>query len=80
VLNFNRRKRPRRTFPGIISALTSMGFQEYGVTMNIYPKRIDKVIESEERNIQRLQIEAMSERKQSLATDMAAKQDEVNEL
>src|SRR5260370_16882091 len=74
------RQWPRRTFPGIISALTSMGFQEYGVTMNIYPKRIDKVIESEERNIQRLQIDAMSERKQSLATDMAAKQDKVNEL
>jgi type IV secretion system protein TrbE len=74
------RRWPRRTFPGIISALTSMGFQEYGVTMNIYPKRIDKVIESEERNIQRLQIDAMSERKQSLATDMAAKQDKVNEL
>jgi hypothetical protein len=74
------RQWPRRTFPGIISALTSMGFQEYGVTINIYPKRIDKVIESEERNIQRLQIDAMSERKQSLATDMAAKQDKVNEL
>jgi type IV secretion system protein TrbE len=74
------RQWPRRTFPGIISALTGMGFQEYGITMNIYPKRIDQVIEREERNIQRLEIDALSERKQSLATDMAAKQDKVNEL
>jgi type IV secretion system protein TrbE len=74
------RQWPRRTFPGIVSALTSMGFQEYGITINIYPKQIDKVIEKEERNIQRLQIDAMSERKQSLATDVAAKQDKVNEL
>ncbi|MBV8814624.1 MAG: hypothetical protein JO271_09045 [Verrucomicrobia bacterium] len=74
------RQWPRRTFPGIISALTSMGFQEYGVTMNIYPRPIDKVIEREERHIQRLQIDAVSERKQSLATDLEAKQEKVTEL
>jgi hypothetical protein len=74
------RQWPRRTFPGIISALTSMGFQEYAITMNIYPKAVDKVIEREERHIQRLQIDAISERKQSLATDLEAKQDKVTEL
>jgi hypothetical protein len=45
-----------------------------------YPKRVDKVIEQEERHIQRLQIDAVSERKHSLVTDMAAKQDKVHEL
>src|ERR1700761_4043151 len=74
------RQWPRRTFPGMISALTSMGFQEYAITMNIYPKAVDKVIEKEERHIQRLQIDAASERKQSLATDLEAKQDKVTEL
>jgi type IV secretion system protein TrbE len=74
------RQWPRRTFPGIITALTSMGFQAYAVTMTVYPKRIDMVIEQEERHIQRLQIDAVSERKQSLVTDMAAKQDKVHEL
>ena len=74
------RQWPRRTFPGTISALTSMGFQEYAITMNIYPKPVDKVIEKEERHIQRLQIDAASERKQSLATDLEAKQDKVTEL
>jgi hypothetical protein len=74
------RQWPRRTFPGIISALTSMGFQEYSITMNIYPKAIDKVIEREERYIQRLQIDAASERKQSLVTDLEAKQEKVTEL
>jgi hypothetical protein len=48
--------------------------------MNIYPKAVDKVIEKEERHIQRLQIDAASERKQSLATDLEAKQDKVTEL
>jgi hypothetical protein len=57
-----------------------MGFQEYAITMNIYPKAVDKVIEKEERHIQRLQIDAASERKQSLATDLEAKQDKVTEL
>src|SRR5215469_14686833 len=57
-----------------------MGFQEYAITMNIYPKRVDKVIEKEEQHIQRLQIDALSERKQSLVTDMVAKQEKVTEL
>jgi hypothetical protein len=74
------RQWPRRTFPGIITVLTGMGFQEYAITMNVYPKRVDKVIEREEQHIQRLQIDALSERKQSLATDLAAKQEKVNEL
>ncbi|MBV9674320.1 MAG: hypothetical protein JO076_16040, partial [Verrucomicrobia bacterium] len=77
---FALRQWPRRTFPGIITALTSIGFQEYAITLNIYPKRIDKVIEKEEANIQRLAIDAVSERKQSLLTDLAAKQEKVNEL
>jgi type IV secretion system protein TrbE len=74
------RQWPRRTFPGIITALTGIGFQEYAVTLNIYPKQIDRVIEKEERNIQRLQMDAASERKQSLVTDMLAKQEKVTEL
>jgi hypothetical protein len=74
------RQWPRRTFPGMVAGLTSMGFQEYGITLNVYPKRIDKVIEKEEQNIQRLQIDAVSERKQSLVTDMSAKQEKVTEL
>jgi len=56
------RQWPRRTFPGIITALTGMGFQEYAITMNVYPKRVDKVIEREEQHIQRLQIDALSVR------------------
>ncbi len=74
------RQWPRRTFPGIVSALTGMGFQEYAVTMNVYPKSLEKVIETEERHIQRLQIDAASERKQSLVADFEAKQEKVNEL
>ena len=74
------RQWPRRTFPGIVAALTGMGFQEYAITMNVYPKRVDKVIEKEEQHIQRLQIDAISERKQSLVTDMVAKQEKVTEL
>jgi len=42
-----------------------------------YPKRVDRVIEREEQHIQRLQIDALTERKQSLVTDLAAKQEKV---
>ena len=38
---FVARQWPRRTFPGIIGALTSMGFQGYALTMAVYPKRVD---------------------------------------
>src|SRR5262249_60654301 len=69
------RQWPRRTFPRTITALTGMGFQEYAITMNVYPKRVDRVIEREEQHIQRLQIDALTERKQSLVTDLAAKQE-----
>jgi hypothetical protein len=48
--------------------------------VSAYPKRVDKVIEKEEQHIQRLQIDAISERKQSLVTDMVAKQEKVTEL
>ena len=74
------RQWPRRTFPGVIAALTGMGFQEYAITMNVFPSRVEKVIEREEQHIQRLQIDAISERKQSLMTDMVAKQEKVTEL
>ncbi len=74
------RQWPRRTFPGIVTALTGMGFQEYGITLNVYPKAIDRVIEREEGHIQRLQIDAASERKQSLVADLIAKQEKVHEI
>ena len=77
---FALRQWPRRTFPGIIAALTGMGFQEYAITMNVFPKSVDKVIEREEQHIQRLQIDSISERKQSLVTDMLARQEKVTEL
>jgi hypothetical protein len=54
------RQWPRRTFPGIVAALTGMRFQEYAITLNVYPKRVDNVIEKEEQYIQRLQIDAIS--------------------
>ena len=38
------------------------------------------MIEKEEEHIQRLEIDALSERKQSLVTDLVAKQEKVNEL
>jgi hypothetical protein len=34
------RQWPRRTFPGIVSTLTSMGFQEYAITLNVYPESV----------------------------------------
>ena len=57
-----------------------MGFQEYAITLNVYPKRVDQVIDKEEQTIQRLQIDAVSERKHSLVTDLVAKQEKVAEL
>jgi hypothetical protein len=41
---------------------------------------VDQVIDKEEQTIQRLQIDAVSERKHSLVTDLVAKQEKVAEL
>ena len=74
------RQWPRRTHPGIIGSLTNLGFKEYAITLNIYPRDIEKVIDREERAAQRLTIDAASERKQSLAEQARMKQETISEL
>jgi type IV secretion system protein TrbE len=77
---FVMRQWPRRTHPGIIGSLTNLGFKEYAVTLNIYPRDVEKVIEREERTAQRLAIDAASERKDSLAEQARMKQETITEL
>jgi type IV secretion system protein TrbE len=74
------RQWPRRTFPGIISSLTNLGFKEYAITLNIYPRDVEKVIDTEEKTAQRLIIDAASERKQSLVEQAKMKQETIAEL
>ena len=74
------RQWPRVTFPGIIASLTNFHFRDYSITLNLYPKSIEKEIKKEEDIISRLIIDARSEGKASLAVDAQLKTDRVAEL
>jgi hypothetical protein len=74
------REWPRTTSPGIASHLTHFGFRDYAITLNIYPKSVEKEIRKEEDLISRLLIDAASERKVSLAVDATQKTERVGEL
>ena len=74
------REWPRTTSPGIISHLTHFGFRDYAITLNMYPKSVEKEIRKEEDIISRLLIDAVSERKPSLAVDANQKTERVSDL
>lgn len=74
------RQWPRVTFPGIIASLTNFHFRDYAITLNLYPKSIEKEIKKEEDIIPRLLIDANSEGKASLAVDAQLRTDRVAEL
>jgi hypothetical protein len=74
------REWPRSTSPGIICHLTHFGFRNYAITLNMYPKSVEKEIRKEEDRISRLLIDAVSEHKVSLAVDANEKTGRVSDL
>ncbi|MES2571224.1 MAG: hypothetical protein V4710_14360, partial [Verrucomicrobiota bacterium] len=71
---------PRESFPGNIQRLTGLPFNDYCVTVNIYPLDIQREIEREEKLIERLEGDYRSERKHSLLTARQKKERKVDEL
>lgn len=48
------KRRPQKTFPGIIYYLTSLPFLNYSITLNITPKSVRQEIEQNEQALQRI--------------------------
>ncbi len=74
------KRRPQRTFPGIIYALTNLPFLDYALTINIQPLNTLKEIEKEERALQRVRGDYTSEGKYSLLTAVRVKEARIQEL
>lgn len=71
---------PRESFPGNIQRLTGLSFNDYCVTVNIYPLDVQREIDREEKMIERLEGDYRSERKHSLLTAKQKKERKVDEL
>ena len=54
--------------PGIVRALTNLGFLENAITVNVYPQDLDRVIREQEAVVRRLRMDAQTEGKESLST------------
>lgn len=74
------KRRPQRTFPGIIHSLTDLSFLDYAITLNVQALNPTKEIEKEERSLQRVRGDYASEGKYSLLTAARVKEARIQEL
>ncbi|PWU07030.1 MAG: hypothetical protein C5B47_06735 [Verrucomicrobia bacterium] len=74
------KRRPQRTFPGIIYTLTNLPFLDYALTINVEPLNASKEIDKEERALQRVRGDYASEGKYSLLTAARVKEARIQEL
>lgn len=71
---------PSKIRPLDVMALTNLPFNDYVITTNIIPKNTREEISKEERLIERLEGEIISEKKRSLQTSKEKKERKVDEL
>ncbi len=71
---------PSKIRPLDVMALTNLPFNDYVITTNIIPKNTREEISKEERLIERLEGEIISEKKRSLQTSKERKERKVDEL
>jgi type IV secretion system protein TrbE len=71
---------PAKIRPLDVMALTHLPFNDYVITTNLIPKNTRAEISKEERLIERLEGEILSEKKRSLQTSKAKKERKVDEL
>jgi hypothetical protein len=71
---------PKSTRPGVFRPLTGVQFLTYDVTINIHPLPVRKEIEKEEKMIERIQGDFVSEQKYSLLTALRKKEAKVDAL
>lgn len=68
------KRRPQKTFPGIIYFLTSLPFLNYSITLNIVPQNVRREIEQNERALQRIVSSYNKEHRHSQLTSKEIKE------
>jgi hypothetical protein len=73
---------PKRMGPGMISQLTNLGFVDYEVTLNLYPEKVSKVVDSIEKAANQLAGETKTQPKKmySLGTQHQMAVERIAEL
>jgi len=71
---------PKATYPGIISHLTSVGFLDYRITVNVTPSDVRREVTREEHAMERLQGEYSEKRRHSLLVALQKKERKVESL
>ncbi|MDP3069647.1 MAG: hypothetical protein Q8N18_05130 [Opitutaceae bacterium] len=71
---------PKSTYPGIVSHLTSVGFLDYRITVNVIPSDTRHEVTREEHAMERLQGEYAEKRRHSLLVALQKKERKVENL
>jgi len=71
---------PKATYPGIVSHLTSLGFLDYRITVNLTPAEARQEIRREEHAMERLHGEYADQRRHSLAVALQKKERKIESL
>lgn len=74
------KRRPQRTTPGMVFSLTNLPFLDYRITVNLYPKSVQKEMAKEEATLTRVQSSYRDSNKQQLLTAMEIKQAKIKGL
>ncbi len=64
---------PKRTRPSMAYLLTKLGFRDYGITVNVEPVDVDRLIEREQKELNRVEGDYESQRKVKLLAAMKTK-------
>ncbi|MBL9207346.1 MAG: hypothetical protein JNN01_19860 [Opitutaceae bacterium] len=77
---FTLKRWPTRTYPGIIHRLTTLGFLDYQITVNVEPLPTKREVEKEEAAIERLSGEHRSTGRRSLLVAIGKKEHKIDSL
>ena len=74
------KRRPQRTTAGMIFNLTNLPFLDYSITVNLYPKNVQKEMAKEESSLTRVTSSHAASKKHQLLTAMEAKASKIRGL
>lgn len=74
------RRRPAKTYPGILQALTNLPFLDYSLTVNLTPKDVRREIAAEEKKLERIRGDYAAESRHAMLTSIRKKETKIANL
>jgi type IV secretion system protein TrbE len=76
------RQFPKRMGPGLVTRVMDLGFQDFEITVNVYPQKTSEVVEAIEKTANQLQGEVRTQPKRthSLATQLEMAKERISDL